>query len=127
LPGVVLLKNGDAQIGAMTVGGDWVASSLVAGVDAGGDGLFGTSDDVKGGITDTPGIVSKITSVTIGGLALGAPNSTNPSDGFGFVAQQIGSLKVNGFDIAVSAGTANDLLGLNVGLTGDLKLLEVAL
>ena len=39
--------NADAQIGPVVVGGNWVASSLVAGAVAGGDGLYGDADDVK--------------------------------------------------------------------------------
>jgi hypothetical protein len=120
-------KNTDAQIGAVTIGGDWIASSIVAGVVDGGNG-FGNSLDAKiTGGTDTPGIVSKIGSITIGGLALGTPNSLNSSDSFGFVAQQIGSSKIGGFGIPLAAGVANDLAGLFVGVTGDLEVLKVAL
>ena len=39
--------NGDASIGNVEVGGDWVASNLVAGAAAGTDGLFGTADDTR--------------------------------------------------------------------------------
>ena len=42
-----LAVNGDAQIGAVTVGKDWVASNLVAGVQAGDDTIFGTADDSR--------------------------------------------------------------------------------
>src|SRR5205823_11370511 len=39
-------KNADAQIGAVIVGGDWIASSLAAGVVDGGNG-FGNSKNAK--------------------------------------------------------------------------------
>ncbi|HJZ90439.1 MAG TPA: hypothetical protein VKE40_06170, partial [Gemmataceae bacterium] len=121
--------NADAQIGAVTVGGDWVASTIVAGVMDGNNG-FGNSRDTKivgSGATDRPEIVSKIASISIGGLALGTPNSVNAADSFGIEAQQIGALKVGGFAIPLNAGAANDLTGLLVGLTGDLEVLEVGL
>ena len=73
-------RNADAQIGAVTVGGDWIASTIVAGVVDGGNG-FGNSLDAKIGLgTDTLGIVSKIASITIGGLALGTPSSISSTD-----------------------------------------------
>jgi hypothetical protein len=122
-------KNPDAQIGAVTIGGDWVASSIVAGVDDGVDNLFGTADDVKisgAGTTNSVSIVAKIASITIKGEALGTPNSTSSTDHFGFVAQQIGSLKVGGGSFALTAGPSNDSIELSP-ITGDLTIREVAL
>ena len=118
--------NADAQIGPVTVGKDWVASDLVAGVEDAAQNGFGNSDDGKISGTDSAGIVSKIASITIGGVALGTPISVNAADHYGFVAQQIGSLRVNGFNIPLNPGPENDLLGIPVGVTGDLDPLEVA-
>jgi hypothetical protein len=42
-----------SMIGAVTVGGDWIASSVSAGVNAGADGKFGTADDTKTQATTT--------------------------------------------------------------------------
>jgi hypothetical protein len=66
--------NADAQIGSVYVGGDWIASNLVAGAVAGADGKFGTADDAKmsgASVKDEVGINSRIASVTIGGQVLG--------------------------------------------------------
>ncbi len=120
--------NPDAQIGAVVVG-DWIASNLVAGVqddnDAGRDAFFGDGDDLKiTGGTDQPGLISKIASILIKGTARGTVGGT---DHFGFVAQEIGSFKVGGAAFALTPRPANDLNGLLVGATGDLRVREVAL
>ena len=53
-------------IGAVTIGGDFIISDIVAGVLRGSDGFFGTGDDrIASGR-------SSITSITIGGEALGS-------------------------------------------------------
>ena len=86
-------------LGTVKVGGDWIASNLVAGVkDTNGD------DDV---VNLPPGaeadaIIAKIASITIGGTLAGTPLGT---DRFGFVAQQIGSFKASGFAAPLTSGT----------------------
>jgi hypothetical protein len=120
--------NADAQIGKVTVGGDWIASNLVAGVDD-VNGKFGDGDDAKlsGGIVDdAPGVVSRIASILIKGQALGTPSMVNATDHFGFVAQQIGSFKVGATKFSFTAGAGNDTAGFVVGATGDLRVREVA-
>ena len=92
-----------------------------------GDLKFGTANDAKIAGIDHASIVSRIATVFIGGIALGTPNSANPTDQFGFEAQQIGLLKVGGFAISLAAGAANDLAGSPIGVTNDLKAFEVAL
>lgn len=97
--------NADAQIGSVTVGGDWVASSIVAGAVAGADNQFGSDDDFRisgPGTTNNPSIDSKIGSITIKGLVIGTPGGG--SDHFGFVAQQIGAFKAVGFKTTPTAG-----------------------
>src|SRR4029450_6295949 len=102
--------NADAQIGSVVVGGDWIASSLSAGIEPGGDGEFGTGDDGKiTGGTNVTGVVSKIGSIGIGGQGLGTPGG---ADGFCFVAQQIGSIVVGGTAIPLTPGLNNDVLDL---------------
>jgi hypothetical protein len=118
-------RNADAQIGPVIVGGDWIASSLVAGALAGADGKFGTSDDVKisgSGAKDVATISSKITSIVIGGQALGTNGGT---DHFGFVAQNIGSFKVKngGTTFPLLTGNGND--DFLIGLFEDLRLNEI--
>ena len=126
--GIPLAGNADAQIGAVVVG-DWIASNLVAGVqddnDAGRDVFFGDGDDRKiTGGTDQPGLISKIAGIVIKGTARG---TIGGSDHFGFVAQQIGSFKIGATAFPLAPGPATDLAGLLVGITGDLRVREVAL
>jgi hypothetical protein len=109
----------------VTIGGDWVGSSIAAGVDIGADNQWGTADDARisgASTTDNPNIVSKITSVTIKGLVYGTPTASG-ADHFGFVAQQIGSFKALGFMAALTAGT--DAAIELAPTTGDVTLREV--
>jgi hypothetical protein len=111
--------NADAQIGAVTVGRDWIASDLVAGIDPGADDFFGTADDVV--INEAgadPNILAQIASVTIKGQAL---TTTGGPDHFGIVAQKVGALSLGGVAVPLKAGV--DVLAL--GATGDFTLREV--
>ena len=125
--------NGDAQIGAVSVGGDWIASNLVAGaMNLGADNVtggtganadnvnFGDSHDFSSG-SGSAGIIAKIASITIAGQVFGTPNSTSSTDHFGFVAEQIGAVKIGGNAIALTAGPDN----LAVGETSDMTVHEV--
>ena len=114
--------NADVQIGAVKVLGQWVASDLVAGVHTGPDGSFATTDDtlVPGGNA----IVSKIASITISGAAFGT--SGNLLDGFGFVAEEIGSVSIGKAKLPLAKGARNDLTPVLAGLTGDMRVREVA-
>ncbi len=114
--------DADAQIGSVQVGGDWIASNLIAGTVAGADTKFGTVDDVK--ITDgsdDPAAASQIGSVVITGQIAG---TVGGSDAFGFVSQTIVSFKVGGAQLGLIAGTSNDVQAL--GVTGDVTLREVS-
>jgi hypothetical protein len=120
-------RNADAQIGAVLVKGDWIASNLVAGVVAGGDTFFGTSVDdalISEGGGEEPLITAKIASVTINGYVMG---TLGGGDHFGFVAQQIVKFKIGGTTIPLTAGASND--DLVIGATdlplGDVNILEV--
>ena len=121
--------NPDAQIGSVTVGGNWIASSIAAGVAA-TNGLFGDSDDTKvTGSFDDPEVVSRIASITIKGRAFGTIGGT---DHFGFVAQKIGSLTIGGEVIALAKRAGNDDLDANdplflIGTTNDMRVHEIAL
>jgi hypothetical protein len=108
------------------VGGDWVASTIAAGVVAGGDRLFGTGDDAAisgAGTTDDPARRSRVASVKIGGLVYGTPAASG-TDHFGFVAQQVGSFKAGHFGASLDAGPGNDVIEL-APTTGDVTLREV--
>ena len=97
-------NDGQAQIGAVTVGHDWLASNLVAGTkDTANDG-FGDGGDSP--ITPSPGMsISKIASVVIAGIVEGSP--TVPDDIYAFEARAIGSFKVHGSAQTVGTGPAS--------------------
>ncbi|MGB8169937.1 MAG: hypothetical protein WCF18_20710, partial [Chthoniobacteraceae bacterium] len=123
--------NADAQIGAVAVGGDWIASNLVAGVQDDGDPMrdasFGDGNDQKiTGGTNNLARTSKIASITIKGTARGTIGGT---DHFGFVAQEIGSFKIGTTAFPLVAGPASviDITGYALGITGDLRAREVAI
>lgn len=114
-----LTTYADAQIGTVKIGGDWVASSIAAGILPGPDGFYGNADDVPmtGGSAT---VFSKITSLTIGGLALGTGGGI---DSYGIVAENVGALKIGGKAIPLSSGIGND--DFFVGITGDFKVHEI--
>lgn len=115
--------NPDAQIGAVTVGGDWIASSLVAGVqNSGGVTHFGDSNDLKiqNPTIDDPGINSKIASITVNGRVYGTLAANQK---FGFVAEQIGALRIGGTAVKLNANSAND--GFYLGYPLSMSLHEV--
>jgi len=113
--------HADVQIGAVTIGGDWSRGSIVAGVADGGNG-FGNSLDVAiaGGDAALP---SRIASIVVKGQAIGTP--TDPGDFFGFVAEQIVSVKIGGATLPLTAGPNNDLAGIPVGINIDFRIREV--
>jgi hypothetical protein len=113
--------NGDAQIGRVTVGGDWVASNLVAGVTnpASGNSLFGDGNDQSIG-AGSASIVSRIGSIEIRGTVLGRDDGGN--DHFGFTVQQVGSFRAGGFAAPLTA--AKDAIELAL-MTGDVTVREV--
>jgi hypothetical protein len=110
--------NGDAQIGAIKVGGDWIASSASAGVTAGGDG-FGNANDAL--IAGGGNIVARIAAIQIGGVATGTAGA---GDHFGFVAGQIGSFKSLGFTAPLTASAQKEVIELSPA-TGDVSIREV--
>jgi hypothetical protein len=112
--------NADASIAAVKVGHDWTASSLIAGVLADEDELFGTDDDSA--VSRATLLVARIASITIKGPASG---TTDGTDHFGFVAEEIGPFKANGARIMLQKGPANDLSGHAVGTGDDLVVREV--
>jgi hypothetical protein len=116
--------DADAQIGSVFVGGDWIASSIVAGAVAGTDGYFGDSDDSgMVGVAlfkDNPIAFSKIGSVTIGGQVLGTIGGT---DHYGFVAETIGSVHIGGTRVPTAPGMHTD--DVSIGTTGDFSILEI--
>ncbi len=120
--------NADAQIGTITIDGDWYASSISAGVGAGLDSRYGTSDDVKytaADVKDVATVSSKIGNLTIKGRAFG---TTALGDNFGVVAENFGIININGNNIPLTAGNNNDdfFMGLNSQMLGaDSRLNEI--
>src|SRR5258708_25997463 len=102
--------NADAQIGAVVVGGDWIASNLVAGIDPGLDGKFGTLDDglINFG-QQNPAITASIASVLILGQVFGSLGGGQYSS---FAAEPIGSMSVCGSLIKLKARASHDFLVL---------------
>jgi hypothetical protein len=89
--------NADASIGVVKIGGDWTASSIVAGaMDTGADG-FGVGDSLQ--TTNNTALVARIASIQISGVVSDAQASTA---NFGFVAQQIVKLKIEGRSIPLT-------------------------
>jgi hypothetical protein len=114
-------ENPDVVIGAIKIGGNWVQSVAAAGVVS--NGLFADLNDVAvNDPTPNDNIVSQIASVTIKGSAMG---TFGGSDGYGFVAQRIGKLRVGLTTYALQPGAGNDTTPILVGPTGDLRAREV--
>jgi hypothetical protein len=112
-------SNGNASIGAVTVGHDWIASSITAGVQDGGGVGFGTVGDAiinNGGDS----IIARIANILIKGIVSG---SAGGSDHFGFTAQQIGSFKCLGFTATLTSATDSPIELSPV--TGDVTIREV--
>jgi hypothetical protein len=115
--------NADAQVGSVFVGGDWVSSSLSAGAGAGADGYFGNGDDIRlsgVGVRDAPTAFARIARVTIGGQILG---TVAAGDHYGIVAEDVGSLRIGGTVIPLTAPRHTD--DVSVGITGDFEVREV--
>jgi hypothetical protein len=94
--------NPDAGIGAISVGGNWGASSVAAGVQdtsVAGDRTslpdgFGRNDTLIASDTTPTTLFSTIASITIKGFATGSATPT--TDFFGLTAQAIGKVSIHG-------------------------------
>ncbi len=95
-----------AQIGTVTVGGDWEGGSIAAGISKVGlsFGLL-TNTSIPDANTGAGTRISKIASIVIKGNTIETPAG---GDFFGFVAQQLGSVKINGANVPLTAGPQND-------------------
>ncbi len=98
--------NADAKVGRVVVKGDWIGSSLTAGIaDSTNDG-FGRNDTVIAG-DSTPTVLSRIASVVIKGSASGTAGG---ADHFGITAQQIGKVSIGGERITLDPDEIDDVL-----------------
>jgi len=91
-------SNGDAVLGPITVGGDWAASAMAAGVDRKNDMDFASADDEI--LANATPALSRIAAITIKGQVVG---SSTANDHFGFVAQSFGPVKFAGVLYKASA------------------------
>ena len=127
--------NGDAQIGAVKVGGSWRASNLVAGAqNLGADDLPGGADAATDNVSfgdshdvsiaaGSDGIVAKIARVTIKSLSASPTAPGTLTVHFGFVAEEIGAIKIGGKAVALTSGPSHDNVAL--GDDTDLSVHEV--
>lgn len=123
-----LATNPDAQIGTVTVSGDWAASSLVTGATSGADAFFGNANDATLSDGDGDGVVARISKIVIKGSVAGTYLG---GDLFGFVAHEIGSLTIGGRKIPLTAGAGNDDLTASnplfiLAASGDVRVHETA-
>ena len=116
--------NSDAQIGRISVKLDVIATNFVAGSIAGGDGYFGTADDAPiASVTNQPGIFSRIASIEIGGIVDGHAGTPNF---YGFVANEIGSLRIHGAKVPLHPGPSNEGNLINIAAsTFDVHVREI--
>jgi hypothetical protein len=104
-----LVTNGDAQIGRVSIKGNFIASSLVAGVKT-TDNFFGNADDASvAGMSGT--VLSSIGTVVIGGQAYGTVDPTDINT-YGITAQKLGSIRIGGALVALTTGASNDTFAL---------------
>lgn len=109
--------NADASIGSISVGGDWHASTVLAGAAPGEDGFEGTTDDVKlaSPARDAINIVSRIARISIAGQTFG---TLTVGDSFGIISEHIGKLKVGGTSFRLERGALSPGDFFPLGATG---------
>jgi hypothetical protein len=112
------IRNADAQIGNVVIGGNWTASEMGAGTYTRSGSTYSKifADDIK----DSPRVNSRIASITIGGTVRG---TSTVGDQFGFIAENIGSLRIGTTSHALNTGKSNDNLLLD-SVFGDTRLVE---
>ena len=112
-------NNADASIGSITVGGDWIASTVIAGNYTGaGDNVLFTNDDTlaANSARNVAGIAASIASFTVKGQAFGTADNT--ADMFGIVAEQIGKAKIGARTFAFKAGAIKEAFFAAPTITG---------
>lgn len=114
--------NADAQVGPVTVGGDWIASTIAAGVAPGTDGYYGTDDDEKftGVMKDVAGLFSRLVSVAIASQIVG---TESPRDSASLTAENVSAVKIGGTPLVLNANLGAD--DFTICLMGDFRVREV--
>lgn len=110
----------DVAIGKVVINGDWIGSTLSAGVAAGNDSKYGTADDglYNGGVA---AIESRIASVVIKGQALG---TVEKGGNFAITAENIGSVKIGKTKVALNPLAKDKYVA--IGSTGDFVVNEIS-
>lgn len=118
-PGSMTGSSPDVQIGRISIGGDWVGSSVFCGVSAPNVAVgLGAETLLPGG---QAAIVARIGSIVIKGAVNG---STNAAQATAFLAEDIGSFSVNGAKLALKPlGAAKDRF--LIGGSGNVRVYEV--
>lgn len=119
--------NPDAQIRTVIVDGDWIATTLAAGIEAGADGLFGTgagadADSLISGPDAKPPspILARINRVWIKGQVQG---TSDAGDSFAITSELIKNVQIGDTLVSLSAGPHNDDLPL--GSDNDFSIKEL--
>ncbi len=117
--------DGDAQLGAIKIGNDMIASSIVAGIESTTpfDPNFGAADKVIA-TNNTTAIHSAIASITVGGQIAGTVSPT--TDSFGIEAQFIGAIKTGSVSFPLKAGAGNDDFHISQTTAHDVHVKEFA-
>jgi hypothetical protein len=115
--------SSDVSIGKVTIGKDFTASDIVAGVNPQGS-FFGDGDDTLITGTDDPEIIARIGSVLIKGTVFGTASPSN--DSFGIVAQEVAKVSVAKLATALTAGAGTDIAGVLLVGTTDVRVREIA-
>jgi len=111
-------QNPDAALGLITVGKDFVASSIVAGINK-TNGMIGDADDqFAGGNAGSTDVIARLAGLTVGGQVQGTIGG--PLDRFGIEAESIGFIKIGKAKLALSAGKDD----LTIGFTADVRVRE---
>jgi hypothetical protein len=99
-------RTGNVSIGTVNIGGDFAGGGLLAGAGPGEDDVTFTDDDVLIKPDPFPNIISKISSVTVGG-------EFTP---FAIEAERLDAITIGGTPVELMAGKHNDdfLIGTTV-------------
>jgi len=110
-------SNPNTRIGKITIGGDLVATDIVAGIDD-VNGVFGDGDDQVPTDDPKPEFLSSIGTIIVSGIVSGTEGGT---DQYGILAERIGTVQIGGTVLPLGKKTLDDL---QLGTTGDYRLQE---
>ena len=107
----------ELQVGALTIGDDFIASRIAIATTAGSDAAYGTADDKMIDLA-TFDQISRVASLVIKGQASGTAGG---NDSYRIIAGEFGSIKIGPktFNLAPVAG---DNIDHQIGSTGDLAI-----